>query len=74
MAIETGKKVTFHYTLTVDEQVVQSSEGKDPLAYTHGSGDIIPGLAEEMEGMEVGDEKSVFAPTGFVCDPCSNPE
>lgn len=60
MAIENGNKVKFHYTLTVDEQVVQTSEGKEPLAYTHGSGEIIPGLAEEMEGMNEGEEKSVL--------------
>ncbi|MBN2317503.1 MAG: peptidylprolyl isomerase [Acidobacteria bacterium] len=60
MAIEDGKKVMFHYTLTVDEQVVQTSEGQQPLAYTHGSGEIIPGLASELEGMNEGDEKSVL--------------
>jgi len=59
MAIENGKKVTFHYTLTVDEQIIQTSDGKQPLAYTHGSGEIIPGLATEMEGMSEGEEKSV---------------
>lgn len=59
MTIESGKKVTFHYTLTVDEQVIQTSEGKQPLAYTHGSGEIIPGLAAELEGMNEGEEKSV---------------
>lgn len=60
MAIENGKKVTFHYTLTVDDQILQSSLGQQPLAYTHGSGEIIPGLAAEMEGMNEGEEKSVF--------------
>jgi FKBP-type peptidyl-prolyl cis-trans isomerase 2 len=60
MAIENGKKVSFHYTLTVDEQVIQSSEGQNPLAYTHGSGEIIPGLASELEGMNEGQEKSVL--------------
>ena len=59
MAIENGKKVQFHYTLTVDEQVVQTSEGQQPLFYTHGSGEIIPGLASELEGMNAGEEKSV---------------
>lgn len=59
MAIENGKKVQFHYTLTVDEQVVQTSDGQEPLAYTHGSGEIIPGLASELEGMTEGEEKSV---------------
>jgi FKBP-type peptidyl-prolyl cis-trans isomerase 2 len=60
MAIEEGKKVKFHYTLTVDDQVVQTSEGQQPLAYTHGSGEIIPGLASELEGMNEGEEKSVL--------------
>lgn len=60
MAIENGKKVSFHYTLTVDDQVVQTTEGQKPLAYTHGSGEIIPGLATELEGMNEGDEKSVL--------------
>jgi FKBP-type peptidyl-prolyl cis-trans isomerase 2 len=59
MSIENGKKVKFHYTLTVDNQVVQTSEGQQPLAYTHGSGEIIPGLAVELEGMNEGEEKSV---------------
>jgi len=59
MAIENGKKVTFHYTLTVDDQVVQTTEGQQPLAYTHGTGEIIPGLATELEGMNEGEEKSV---------------
>ena len=60
MAIENGKKVTFHYTLTVDDQVIQTSKGNQPLAYTHGSGEIISGLALEMEGMNEGEEKSVL--------------
>lgn len=60
MAIENGKKVKFHYTLTADDQVVQTSQGQQPLAYTHGSGEIIPGLASELEGMNEGEEKSIF--------------
>ena len=59
MAIEDGKKVTFHFTLTVDEKVIQTSEGKEPMSYTHGSGQIIPGLATEIEGMNEGEEKCI---------------
>ena len=73
MAIENGKKVTFHYTLTVDDQVVQSSEGQNPLAYTHGSGGIIPGLASEMEGLNEGDEKTVLVAAENAYGPL-NPE
>ena len=59
MAVENGKKVAFHFTLTVDEEVIQTSEGKEPMSYTHGSGQIIPGLAAEIEGMNEGDEKNI---------------
>lgn len=60
MAVENGKKVTFHFTLTVDEKVIQTSEGKEPMSYTHGSGQIIPGLATEIEGLNEGEEKSIM--------------
>lgn len=60
MAIENGKKVSFHYTLSINDNVLQTSEGQEPLTYTHGSGQIIPGLAAEMEGMNEGDEKSIL--------------
>lgn len=59
MAVENGKKVAFHFTLTVDEKVIQTSEGKEPMSYTHGSGQIIPGLAAEIEGLNEGDEKTI---------------
>ena len=59
MTIHEGSKVSFDYTLTVDGQVVDSSQGRGPLEYTHGQGQIIPGLAKELEGLKVGDEKEV---------------
>lgn len=60
MAVEDGKKVTFHFTLTVDKKVIQTSEGKEPMSYTHGSGQIIPGLAAEIEGMNEGEDKTIM--------------
>jgi FKBP-type peptidyl-prolyl cis-trans isomerase 2 len=60
--IEEGKVVQFDYQLKVDDKVVDSSEKRGPLEYTHGSGMIIKGLEKEMEGMEVGDEKNVVVP------------
>ena len=59
MVIQNGSRVSFDYTLTVDGQVVDSSEGKDPLRYTHGEGQIIPGLAKQLEGLGVGDERAI---------------
>ena len=47
---------SFHYTLT-DEAgtVIDSSRGREPLAYLHGAGNIVPGLEKEMVGHAVGD-------------------
>ena len=57
MTIQKGSQASFNYTLTVDGEVVDSSEGKEPLQYTHGEGQIIPGLSKQLEGMRVGEEK-----------------
>ncbi|PCI34848.1 MAG: peptidylprolyl isomerase [Elusimicrobia bacterium] len=57
--VEAGSNVKMHYTLTVDGKVADTSEGKDPLAFTQGAGQIIPGLDREMLGLKVGDKKTV---------------
>ena len=50
----------FHYTLTNDAgEVLDSSEGREPLAYLHGSGNIVKGLEKAMEGRSVGDKFNV---------------
>ena len=59
MVIENGRVVEFDYTLTVDGEIVDSSKGRQPLKYNHGKGEIIPGLARQMEGMRAGDEKMI---------------
>ena len=43
--IQKGSKVQIHYTLTVDGEKLESSQDGDPLPYTHGEGQIVPGLA-----------------------------
>jgi FKBP-type peptidyl-prolyl cis-trans isomerase SlyD len=37
-------------------EVLDSSEGKDPLYYLHGFGNLIPGMEEGLEGKVVGDK------------------
>lgn len=52
--------VSLDYTLRLDDdQVIDSSEGGEPLEFIQGAGHIIPGLEEELYGMEVGEEKQV---------------
>ncbi|UCC95702.1 MAG: peptidylprolyl isomerase [Candidatus Omnitrophota bacterium] len=59
MGIQKGSKVSFDYKLTVDGQTVDSSEEKGPLEYIHGEGQIIPGLAKQLEGLGTGDERVI---------------
>ncbi|WP_353982238.1 peptidylprolyl isomerase [Salinicola endophyticus] len=60
MQIAQNSVVAFHYTLTNDAgEVLDSSEGRDPLTYLHGAGNIIPGLEKQLEGRANGDKLTV---------------
>jgi len=60
MKIEEGKKVKVHYTGKFDNnEVFDSSEGKDPLEFTVGQGQLIPGFENGVLGMEAGEKKTV---------------
>ena len=43
----------------IEGEEVDSNVGKDPLDYVQGENHIVPGLEKEIEGMKVGEEKSV---------------
>jgi FKBP-type peptidyl-prolyl cis-trans isomerase SlyD len=52
--------VSMHYMLTGDDgNVLDSSEGSEPLAYLHGAGNIIPGLENALVGKTEGDTLQV---------------
>ena len=54
------KVVSVHFILRgEDEEVLDSSEGQDPLVYLHGHGQIIPGLEDALVGKVIGDALSV---------------
>lgn len=55
-----GDSVKVNYTGKLDDGTVfDSSEGRDPLEFTVGSGQVIPGFENAVDGMEVGDSKTV---------------
>jgi len=58
--IQNDSLVTIEYTL-LDEQgnKIESNKGGDPLKYTHGQGEIMPGLENRLEGMQVGEQKTI---------------
>ena len=58
--ISNGLVGIIHYTLKNDSgEVLDSSEGSDPLPYLHGASNIVPGLERELEGLSVGATKDV---------------
>jgi len=52
--------VSMHYKLTDnDGNVIDSSEGMEPLTYLHGAGNIIPGLEKALVGKVENDSLTV---------------
>jgi len=64
MTIQNDKVVLIDYTLNNDNgDILDTSTGREPLAYIQGHQNIIPGLEKEMLGKKVGDKfKAVVQP------------
>lgn len=55
-----GDIVTVHYTGTLDDGTqFDSSQGGEPFAVTLGQGEVIPSFEKGLEGMAIGDKKSL---------------
>ncbi len=60
MKIALHSVVTFDYTLKNSEgQLLDTSDGREPLVYLHGVGALIPGLENQLQGLGKGDKKKV---------------
>ena len=56
--VKEGDNVALHYTGTLDDGLVfDSSEGKEPLNFTTGASQVIPGFESAVMGMELGESK-----------------
>lgn len=65
-----GDTVNIHYTGKFpDGTVFDSSDGRDPLKFELGSGQVIPGLDQAMRGMTVGDKKTIEIPAAEAYGP-----
>ncbi|WMS88396.1 peptidylprolyl isomerase [Pleionea litopenaei] len=57
MTITKDKVVSMHYTVkNTSGDVIDTSEGRDPLMYMQGHRNIIPGLENALEGKAAGDK------------------
>ncbi|MGA9768826.1 MAG: peptidylprolyl isomerase [Blastocatellia bacterium] len=58
--VKEGDNVSLHYTGTLDDGTVfDSSEGNEPLNFTIGSSQVIPGFENGVMGMELGESKEI---------------
>ena len=64
MKIDKNTVVSLNYTLKNSKgELLDTSEGRQPLTYLHGVGQLIPGLEKELNEKEQGDEvKAVIPP------------
>src|SRR5262249_27369318 len=58
--VKRGDSVSLHYTGTLDDGTLfDSNEGREPLTFTVGSGDVIQGFDEGVCGMELGETREI---------------
>ncbi|MFY7793393.1 MAG: FKBP-type peptidyl-prolyl cis-trans isomerase [Chitinophagaceae bacterium] len=63
MEVKTGDKVRVHYSgRLLDGTLFDSSEGREPLEFTVGAGQMIKGFDAGVQGMRVGDRKTIQIP------------
>jgi peptidylprolyl isomerase len=57
---KSGDRVQIHYTGRLEDGTVfDSSEGRDPLEFTAGGHEVIPGVDRAVLGMQQGESKTV---------------
>ncbi len=62
MAISNNQVVSMEYEVKVEGNVVDSNVNKQPLEFTFGSGQIIPGLESRIADMSEGEKASIVVP------------
>jgi peptidylprolyl isomerase len=59
-ATKSGDRVQIHYTGRLEDGTVfDSSQGRDPLEFTAGGSEVIPGVDKAVLGMQPGESKTV---------------
>lgn len=63
MAVQSGDTIKIHYHGRLsDGTTFDSSEGRSPLEFTVGSGQVIKGFDDGVQGMTVGDRRTIEIP------------
>jgi peptidylprolyl isomerase len=68
--IKSGDVVRIHYTgKFTDGTPFDTSDGREPLEFTVGAGQIIPGLERNIAGMQAGEKQTVTVPAAEAYGP-----
>ncbi len=63
IAAQDGDVIKVHYTGTLkDGTIFDTSRGRQPLEFTLGAGQLIPGFENAVRGMSIGQSKTVTIP------------
>jgi FKBP-type peptidyl-prolyl cis-trans isomerase 2 len=63
MAVQSGNTIKIHYHGRLsDGTTFDSSTGRSPLEFTVGSGQVIKGFDDGVQGMSVGEKKTIEIP------------
>lgn len=60
LVVSNGNKVKMDYVLLINSEQVETTQGKEPLEFTVGAGNIIPGLESQLIGMKIGEKKKII--------------
>src|SRR6266480_948772 len=61
--VKEGDTITLHYKGSLDDGTVfDSSEGREPLSFEVGDGQVIQGFDDGVRGMEVGESRQISIP------------
>jgi len=70
---QNGDIVQVHYTGTLENGTVfDTSEGREPLNFTLGEGQMIPGFEQAVLGMKIGESKNFTIPADEAYGPYSD--
>jgi peptidylprolyl isomerase len=60
--VKEGDTIKVHYWLTVDGQLLETSENSTPIEFTVGGGQMIAGFDQAVVGMKVGTYREISIP------------
>ena len=70
MTVTENSNVKVHYTGRLEDNTVfDSSEGRDPLAVELGKGLLIPGFEKGLQGLKVGEKRTITIPSADAYGP-----